>query len=170
MIRIAVEEDVSTIMDIVSKIKEEMNRANNPQWDVAYPLACHFLEDIKQKALYVYEYEKKVVGFITILEDVEDEYISVLESSKDKAFIVHRLGVEASFRKMGIAQNLMQYAEDLARKSNVYLIKADTEFSNVKMNHLFNKMGYRKITTFVWPDVDSTFNYYEKRLGGEKNV
>ena len=44
------------------------------------------------------------------------------------------------------------------RKNLVYVIK------NIKMNTLFEKLGYKKLSTFNWSDNDGLFNYYEKNL------
>ena len=77
---------------------------------------------------------------------------------------MHRLGLDKNYRKLGIAISFLKYVEELALKNNIFLIKADTEVKNIKMNTLFEKLGYKKLSTFNWSDNDGLFNYYEKNL------
>lgn len=168
MIRKANLNDLESIMNITKEIVKEMKSAGNPQWHDNYPTKEDFTIDINNNTLYVYE-EERVVGFICIAKDIENDYEKVLESSKEEAYIVHRLGIDKNFRKSGIATKLMSFAEELATKNNIYLIKADTEVNNQKMNALFKKLGYHQISTLTWSDNDGLYNYYEKKLNNERS-
>lgn len=166
MIRKATLDDLERIMQITKEIVVEMKENGNPQWSDLYPTKEDFTDDINNNTLYVYE-KDKVIGFICITKDTENEYGHVLESSKNNAYIMHRLGIDKSYRALGIATKLMSYAEELAIQNNIYLMKADTEIKNNKMNALFKKLGYQQISTLTWSDNNGLFNYYEKRLKNE---
>lgn len=164
MIREAKVTDLQDIMRITKEIVMEMKNDGNPQWHDNYPTIEDFSQDINNQTLYVYEENNKVIAFICITKDYDNEYESVLQSTKEDAYIMHRLGVDKSYRSSGIASILMSYAEELAQKDNVYLMKTDTEVNNLKMNRLFTKLGYKKVSNLTWSDNDGLFNYYEKRL------
>ena len=163
MIREATEKDLEEIINITHTIIKDMKKECNPQWHEGYPTKEDFRIDLNNDSLYVYE-NKKVIGFAAILEDDGTDYDEVKVSKNEKAYVVHRLGVDKNYRGQGIAYQFMKYAEDLAKKNNVYLMKADTEIKNVPMNGLLKKLGYQKLDTFHWSDNDGTFNYYEKKL------
>ncbi|MDE6284922.1 MAG: GNAT family N-acetyltransferase [Bacilli bacterium] len=167
MFRLAKEEDIEEIMIIVNDIKTEMKEAGNPQWHEGYPLEVDFLEDVQHQSLYVYEESHQIVSFMCIQEDTEDDYECVEKRTKQRAYLMHRLGVAPSFRRCGIAQKFMLYAESIAKEHGVTLMKADTEVGNEKMNALFLKLGYVFVSTFHWSDNDGTYKYYEKVLGDE---
>lgn len=164
MIRLATENDILSIMRIIKEIVADMKKEGNPQWHDKYPIEEDFLNDIACNALYVYEKESKVIGFICAEKDTENEYERVSNTTKKEAYIMHRLGVDKNYRKLGIAISFLKYVEELALKNNIFLIKADTEVKNIKMNTLFEKLGYKKLSTFNWSDNDGLFNYYEKNL------
>ncbi|MDE5539838.1 MAG: GNAT family N-acetyltransferase [Bacilli bacterium] len=163
MIRKANESDLAKIMTITNEIVVEMKEENNPQWHEGYPTLTDFKIDFDNNALYVYE-DNEIKGFICIEKDLNDDYSHVPNSTKKEAYIMHRLGVKKENRKEGIAIKLMNYGEYLAKENNVYLMKADTEASNYKMQNLFTKLGYHQLDTFNWSDNDGTFLYYAKEL------
>ncbi len=164
MIREANLNDLAKIIEIKESIIEEMQELANPQWHQNYPTIEDFTKDLENNSLYVYEENNEVVGFVCITKDLEDEYQIVEKSTKADAYIIHRLGIAKNYRHLGIAYKFMKYAEHLAKMNNVYLIKADTEISNFKMNALFNKLNYNLIGNLQWQDNVGNFNYYEKNL------
>lgn len=162
MIRLATQNDLKRIIEITEEVKKEMKLENNPQWD-EYPQEEDFLKDIKDNALYVYE-EDKICAFASIKKETEKEYQQVKESTTNPSYVIHRLAVDKNYRRKSYAQKLFIFAEELAKKDNIFYIKADTEIHNEKMNQLFLKLGYQKLGTLKWSDNNGTFNYYEKKL------
>lgn len=169
MIRLATQEDLKAIMNIINEIKIEMKKDNNPQWHDGYPLESDFLEDINNKELYVLEDNNTVVALMCIQKDTTDQYFNVPERTLASSFILHRLAVSLKYQHQGYAQKLFQFAENLAIENNVFLLRADTEKSNKKMNQLFQKLNFQKKGTLTWSDNDGEYNYYEKKLGSDKH-
>ncbi len=93
MIRLANVNDLDAIMNITHDIVKEMKEKGNPQWHDSYPSISDFKKDIENNSLYVYE-KDTVVGFICIIKDYENDYERVKESTKDLAYIMHRLGIK----------------------------------------------------------------------------
>lgn len=167
MIRLAKPQDVEQIMDIINVIKKEMKKENNPQWNDSYPLENDFMNDIKQNALYIIEENNKIKAFASITEDLEDDYEHVNNRTKERSLVIHRLAVAQNDQKKGYAQKLFSFAMKKALQNNIFYIKADTEIHNIKMNNLFQKLGFQKMVELRWSDNDEIYNYYEKKLGSD---
>ncbi len=163
-IRKATENDLDEIMEIISEVQDEMKKDNNPQWNKEddYPNRNKFLSDINNNALYVYE-DKIIKGFMAITID-QGDYNDLLKTSNKKAYVLHRLAIKKEYRNEGIASKLFQFAESLAKENNIELLKGDTEKSNIKMNKLFNKLGFVQKGEFEYDDYPGHYNYYEKEL------
>lgn len=165
MIRLANYEDLHHIMKIIKDTIALMEADNNTQWDNSYPTCDDFKKDIDNKNLYVLIDEDILKGFICINQEEAAEYKD-LKWSHDKEFlVVHRMAVNAHYRKRGIGNKLLNYADDLARKNGVTLIKTDTYSLNKKMNNLFKKSGYKKVGEVNFKTKPLKFNCYEKFLG-----
>lgn len=163
-IRKATENDLDEIMEIISEVQEEMKKDNNPQWNKEndYPNRNKFLSDINNNALYIYE-DKVIKGFMAITID-QGDYNDLLKTSNKPAYILHRLAIKKDYRNEGVASKLFQFAEGLAKENNIELLKGDTEKKNIKMNKLFNKLGFVQKGEFEYDDYPGHYNYYEKEL------
>ena len=165
MIRLATDEDLKSIMNIINDVKEEMKKENNPQWHADYPLISDFQKDMDEKSLYVVFILLMLGGQLQI--NSNDQYQQVKNQTDSPALVLHRLAISPKFQKKGYAQKLFQFAEETAIKNNIFFLKADTEKSNKKMNQLFQKLNFTKKGTLTWSDNNGIFNYYEKKLGSD---
>ncbi len=166
MIKQAKYSDLPEIMCIIKEAIKEMQIEKNPQWgstEENYPNEERFIKDIEKNSLYLYKEENEIRGFISITID-NHEYENLIKTSTETSYILHRMSIPKKFRKQGIASKLMLFAEKLGKENNIDVIKADTEISNTKMNHLFLKMGYVLKGTFSYEDYPGNYNYYEKNI------
>lgn len=165
MIRLANKNDLNAIMMIIRETQKEMQAQHNPQWSIEndYPNKNKFLTDIANNDLYVYENDQNLKGFITITKDT-GEYNELLPTSNEPAYILHRLAIKKENRKEGLASLLFKYAEELALKNNIKILKADTETHNIKMNNLFIKLGFIQKGEFEYSDYPGHYIYYEKEI------
>ena len=167
MIELATIEDLKEIIKIMQLIKEEMREENNPQWgstEEDYPSYERILEDINNKQMIKFEENKTIKGIMSIVEDTSREYDELIENSKEKSYILHRLAIPREYRKQNIATKLIRYAENKAKSNNIKILKSDTEVSNIKMNNLFIKEGFIYKGHFSYDDYPGTYNYYEKEV------
>lgn len=164
MIRKANINDLEKIMKIIKATVEEMKGYNNTQWDENYPSDKDFVSDIKKQDLYVDEIDGEVAGFICLNYEEPDEYVGLNWSSNKKAMIIHRMAVNPSFRKKGIASKLVDFAEKLAEENSVSYLKSDTYSINSKMNALLTKYGFIKIGEMSFLGKEKSFYCYDKIL------
>lgn len=164
MIRKAEKKDIKSIMEILPYVVAEMNDDGNYQWTETYPLKNDFEEDIKKGEMYVYD-SGAVEGFMCITKKQPAEYETVLWSSDAPCYVIRRMAVSTNSRHKGIAKELMLFAERLAAENGVFYIKTNTCEDNIKMQMLFEKMGYNKLLSFAFKGRDGVYYGYEKLFG-----
>ena len=158
--------DLNEVISIMEDIKQEMRDEHNPQWGSTednYPSDDKLNEDITKDSMYKYVEDNVIKGVVTIMQD-DGEYDLVIENSKKKSYIIHRLAVPKQYRKQGIATKLMEFAEEMAKNNNIEVLKSDTEVCNDKTNKLFIKLGYEFKGIFIYDDYPGKYNYYEKEI------
>ena len=158
--------DLNDVVNIMEEIKQEMREENNPQWGSTednYPSTDKLKRDIFKNSMFKYVEDGIIKGIFTVMED-DGEYDEVIENSKKKSYIIHRLAVPKQYRKLGIATKLMEFAEEIAKNNHIEVLKSDTEVCNVKTNKLFIKLGYEFKGVFTYDDYPGTYNYYEKEI------
>lgn len=165
MIRPARETDIPYIEAIAKQSVNVMKEEKNDQWDETYPLAEHFIKDIENGSIFVKELSGEVVGSITIDQDFSSAYEGFTWTFPfEQSMIFHRLAVNPSLRKEGVASLLIQFAEDYARDKGMIAIKVDTYSLNKKAQALFTKRGYSYIGEATLPERKNPFYFYEKPL------
>ncbi|SDI49363.1 GNAT family N-acetyltransferase [Natribacillus halophilus] len=170
MIRQASNEDIEAIMAIASKAVQVMNAEGSDQWNESYPTVEHFLQDIEEHTLFVMENDQRTVGFITIDQDIPQRFEHLSWSYPDhEAGTFHRLAVDPAVRNIGVAAELIRFAEAKCQDEGLKAMKIDTYALNKKARHLFERLGYN-LVGYSRGGTDRTqpFYYYEKVLTDEE--
>jgi|GEM_PF-92051 len=168
MVRKAVVEDLSDIMNIIKDTIVEMHSYNNYQWDENYPKDKDFIKDIESGSLFVVERDGKLMGVVCVNKIEPAEYSGLNWLLNEEAMVIHRMSVNPSCRRMGIGTELMNFAEELALKGNIRYLKTDTYSINAKMNALFLKCGYKFVGEMSFLGKEKPFYSYEKILTNDK--
>ena len=142
LIRLAALNDIPQIMHLVSEVVPLMNASGNFQWDANYPNAEIFTEDIHHGKLWLAEIENKIAGISAITTDQDPEYAQVGWDISEIAIVTHRLAVSVNHRSRGVAEALLQKAEQEALRRGINILRVDTNTKNVATQKLFPKMGY----------------------------
>ena len=56
--------------------------------------------------------------------------------------VVHRVAISDDYIGKGLAQKIFLFTEDLALENNIFSIKVDTNFDNIPMLKILEKLGY----------------------------
>ena len=130
---------------MVKEVVPLLHASGNYQWDDEYPTESDFRKDIAADVLWVaYDIaESKLAGVAAIITDQAEEYGDAGLDVTQVAIVPHRLAVSPSYRGRGIAQGLMQKAEEEARSRGISLLRVDTNVLNHPMQHIFTKLGYQ---------------------------
>lgn len=163
--RLATLNDIPQIMQLIAEVVPLMNASGNFQWDNNYPNAKIFTEDIAHGKLWLAEIENKIAGISAITTDQDPEYAQVGWDLSEIAIVTHRLAVSVHHRGLGVAEALLQKAEEEAIRRGIKTLRVDTNTQNTATQKLFPKMGYSfsgEIGLSYRPGL--RFYCYEKRL------
>jgi len=164
MIRQADFNDLTAIMDMLDPIKKEMNDNGNFQWNYSYPLREHIEEDIKNGEMYVYD-TGVVEGFACLSKKQPEEYQTVRWTTDEPCYVLRRMAVGLPSRHKNIAQQFMIFAEKKALAEGINYIRTNTCEDNPRMQMLFSKMGYTKVSIMFFKGREETYYCYDKLFG-----
>ena len=126
----------------ILKRKEE----GSTQWQDGYPNVDVVTNDIANQYGIVVENEKhQIVAYIAMIEGIEPAYeeLAGIWLSNQPYVVFHRLIVKLSHPVKGFATWFMAQLEKIVLEKNIYSIKVDTNFDNVGMLRVFEKLGYQ---------------------------
>jgi len=113
------------------------------QWHAGYPTQKNIEEDIRYAELYYIGTDEDVWGVITINEKQDPQYQDITwQFEGEKILVVHRLAVHPAQQGRGVAQQLMIFAEDMARANEQAAIRLDSYEGNPRSQSFYRKMGY----------------------------
>ena len=165
MIRKATSEDKTQIMSIIHSAQEALRELGIDQWQDGYPRIEDINEDIRQGVGYVVTNGDYVLGYVAIVLAGEPAYeqIADLWRTSDKYVVVHRLCVDGSARRQGIALRLMQHAAHIAREHGISAFRIDTHKGNIRMLGMIERLGFSHVGKIVYESGER--EAYELNLG-----
>jgi len=136
------------IEKILSLCKDcSQNMANNliEQWDEVYPNKEVFLNDIKNRSLYiaVANNSEDIIACIVLNEFEDPEYQEIKwKYVRGKIAVIHRLMVHPMHEGKGIAQHMVKCIEELAKEKQYGAIRLDVFVNNPRAVSFYKKLGY----------------------------
>ena len=136
------------------------------QWNEHYPSQQAFENDIDRKELFVFEKDEKIVGGIVISTLMDKEYLPIEWLCKsEKNIYIHRLFVHPKLQGQGIAQQLMDYAEEFAKAKKFVSVRLDTFSQNKRNQKFYERRGYQRLGDVFFPNQSEyPFHCYELLL------
>jgi len=163
MIRLAKILEIPDILNITRACAKRMMDQGIYQWNEYYPSKEAFEKDIARKELYVLVENDEIIGTIVVSTLMDEEYVSInwLTPNKNNIYI-HRLAVDPKKQKKGYAKELMDFAEDYARKGCFISVRLDTFSKNSRNNKFYQARGYRTVGDIYFPkQSEFPFHCYE---------
>ncbi len=163
MIRRAKIDEIPEILELTIACAQHMTENGILQWNEHYPSEQAFIHDISRDELYVYEVDTAIIGLITITPLIDKEYVPVQWLTRTgKNLYIHRLAVHPGLQGRGYAQQLMSFAEDLAREKNYISVRLDTFSRNFRNQKFYEQRGYVKLGDIYFPKQSQfPFHCYE---------
>ncbi len=131
----------SIIKEAIDKRKEEGSR----QWQDGYPNLEVVQRDINLGYGYVHvDVKGEIYGYLALIFEIEPAY-EIIEGKwlTDQPYaVVHRIAVSQSKYVKGQASKMLNDVEELCQEKQVYSLRVDTNFDNVGMLRVFEKLGY----------------------------
>jgi len=143
--RKATASDASQIWQIFQSAIERRKNDGSNQWQDGYPNPEVIANDIEKGNGYVLVLKTEIVGYVAILINDEPEYARLNGKwlSNNDFVVFHRVAIAQKWLGKGLAKELFFHIEEFARSIGINSIKADTNFDNVPMIHLFETLGYK---------------------------
>ena len=113
-----------------------------------YPSSDVILDDIKNGCSYVLTDEETgaIMATSFISFDGESTYDKIYEGAwgeENAEFcVIHRVAVNSSCRRSGMANAMFEYAAGLCRERGYKYLRADTHRDNLKMQGALKKAGF----------------------------
>ena len=137
-------DDIPQIWIILQQAILRRKNDGSNQWQDGYPNQNIIENDIQNDVGYVLTISEICVGYIAILINDEPAYDTINGQwlTNSDFIVVHRLAISDEFIGQGLAQKMMLFTEEIALKNNIISIKVDTNFDNIAMLKIFEKLGY----------------------------
>lgn len=114
------------------------------QWQDGYPNFQTVLDDIENGFGYLFYHHDKIIGYAALVYNFEPAYdlIKGQWKNNDDFYVIHRLCIDEEFLGKGLSTKFMLLVEDFVRAKKCFNIKVDTNFDNLAMLHIFEKLSY----------------------------
>lgn len=143
-LRKAIPSQIPVIWEILQQAIARRKKDGSNQWQDGYPNENSVLSDIEKGYGYVVELDNEIVAYSAIIFDIEPAYTAIEGNwlTNDKYVVIHRVATSDKVKGKGVATQLFQMIEDVAIQNDVFSIKVDTNFDNVPMLKILEKLGY----------------------------
>lgn len=148
MIRLAEENEIQAVGRIYDCILDwEAAHTNDTNWQKGmYPTERTAAEAWQKGTLYVAEEEGHICGTMILNHIQPFEYGKIpwkYPAEEMQVLVIHTLAVHPQCRGHGLAKKMVQFAEELAKKKDCFVIRLDTYVGNAPAMKLYQSMGYR---------------------------
>ena len=122
------------------------------QWTEEYPSLETLRSDIMCGKGYAVKVDGAVAGYLCIDFDGEPAYDTIDGAWRTKGpyAVVHRMAFDRAFRGMGLADATFSRIEALCGARGVRNIRVDTDFPNLRMQHVLEKNGFVRCGVVVF--------------------
>ncbi len=167
-IRLATDNDLAAIMEIVRQAQEYFRSQDIDQWQNNYPTEAVFLADMELGESFVLEEEGQVVGTFMASFREDPTYQVIVDGDwqyKEPYAVIHRVAMDNRVKGRGYGSEIVRFMAErcLNREEPVFVLRGDTHRDNRSMQRLFVKNGYRHAGTIFLADGNER-RAFEKKL------
>lgn len=163
MIRRAKISEIPDILTITQACAKKMQANGIFQWNEHYPSKEAFIKDIGREELFVIEENNILQGAIVISTLMDEEYkpIEWLTPNGNSIYI-HRLSVHPDLQSQGLAQKMMDFAENFSKENGFVSVRLDTFSQNKRNQRFYEQRGYQRLGDIFFPkQSEHPFHCYE---------
>ena len=145
-LEIAKGKDADVCTRIIDEGRAFQRRQGFTQWTQGYPDRAVILRDIEDGKGYVLKVDGEIAGYLCLDFTGEPAYdhIDGAWSADAPYAVVHRMAFSAAYQGRGLADAAFARIEDVCRDRGVPYLRVDTGVPNRRMQHIFEKNGFRK--------------------------
>ncbi len=136
--------EIPAIWEILQQAIEQRRQDGSQQWQDGYPNPQTVENDINNGYGFVLTENEKIIAYSAIIFDIEPAYTDIEGKwlTNEDYVVIHRVATSNEVKGKGIATELFKMIEDVAKENNVFSIKVDTNFDNVPMLKILDRLGY----------------------------
>ena len=144
ILRKAALSELPVIWEILQDAIEQRRRDGSEQWQQGYPNEQTVRDDINSGYGFVLTDNDTVIAYAAIIFDEEPAYTEIKGKwlTDGEYVVIHRVATAKRVKGKGIATQLFKEIEALCLQQKVYSIKVDTNFDNVPMLKIMDKLAY----------------------------
>jgi len=142
--RKAIATEIPHIWDILHQAILRRKADGSEQWQDGYPNPDVLKNDIDKGAGFVLTDGVTIIGYCAVLVNDEPAYANIEGKwlTDGDFLVVHRLAISEKYLGKGFAKKMFECIEEFALSNQIYSIKADTNFDNIAMLKIFEKLYY----------------------------
>lgn len=136
--------EIPIIWEILQQAIEQRRKDGSNQWQNGYPNEQTIHDDINNGYGYVLVENEEIFSYGAIIFGIEPAYNELKGKwlTNEDYVVVHRVATSEAVKGKGIATHLFKLIENICIEQNIYSIKVDTNFDNIPMMRILNKLGY----------------------------
>jgi hypothetical protein len=136
--------EIGPIWEILKQAIEQRRLDGSEQWQNGYPNQQTVYDDISNGYGYVITENAVIIAYAAIIFGIEPAYNEIKGQwlTNGDYVAVHRVATSNSAKGKGVATKLFKLLEDLSIEHNVFSIKVDTNFDNIPMLRIMEKLEY----------------------------
>lgn len=144
VLRKAVISEIPVIWEILQDAIEQRRQDGSTQWQDGYPNELSIKSDIENGYAYVLTENENILCYAAIIFDREPAYENIEGKwlTDGDYVVIHRVAVSKLAKGKGIATKLFESLESLSVENNVFSIKVDTNFDNIPMLKILERLNY----------------------------
>ena len=137
-------EDLIQIWKILQQGIASRKKDGSNQWQDGYPNAEVVQNDIDKEVGYVLTEGNSIIGYCAILINDEPEYANIEGNwlTNEDFVVFHRVAISENHLGKSLSKKILEFIEVVALDKQILSVKADTNFDNIAMLKIFERMGY----------------------------
>lgn len=145
-VRKATKEYIDDIMKLIQEAKLYLKEQGIDQWQNGSPDEALILSDLLKEQGYLFIEGEDVIAYMALCFGKDESYDKVYDGEwvcKDALYgTIHRTAISSKYRGKGMAKQLFEAAEVMAKQAKMQTMRIDTHPDNELMKHLILREGY----------------------------
>ncbi|MCI6040106.1 MAG: GNAT family N-acetyltransferase [Clostridiales bacterium] len=129
---------------IIREGRAFQNEQGFVQWTEDYPNRETLRQDIEEGKGFVLKVDGTIAAYMCVDFDGEPAYADIEGrwETKEPYAVVHRMAFASEFRGRGLTADIFALIERLCLSRGIRSLRADTDFPNLRMQHVLEKCGF----------------------------
>jgi GNAT superfamily N-acetyltransferase len=143
-LRKATSTEIPRIWEILQQAIFRRKQDGSDQWQNGYPNPDVVQSDIDTGVGYVFTDDDAVIGYAAVLISDEPAYEAIEGKwlTDGDFLVVHRVAIADEYLGKGLSAVIFELIEKMALAQNIHSVKVDTNFDNIAMLKILERLGY----------------------------